>query len=353
IPLPTTSNNGITGTWVPVLNNTQTTTYTFTPDAGQCATTTTLQIVVNEIVVPTFDPVGTLCQNSAAPALPAVSNNGITGIWNPAVINTANVGTTTYTFTPDAGQCAVSTTLDVTIDLQITPVFTQIGPICVGAVAPALPSVSNNGISGVWNPAVINTAAAGTTTYTFTPDAGQCATASVTMDITISASITPTFDAVDPICAGATLTALPTTSNNGITGSWAPAFDNTQTTTYTFTPDPGQCATTTTPQALRNDTVAPTFDSVDPICAGAALDALPTTSNNGITGSWAPAINNTQTTTYTFSPDPGQCATTTTLQIVVNDNVVPTFDPIGTLCQNSTAPSLPTVSNNEIGRAHV
>src|SRR5690606_34689728 len=129
------------------------------------------------------------------------------------------------------------------------------------------------------------------TTYTFTPDAGQCATATVTMDITISASITPTFDVLDPICSGAALTALPTISNNGITGTWTPALDNTQTTTYTFTPDPGQCATTTTIQIVVNDNVVPTFDAFDPICSGAALTALPTISNNGITGSWAPALD--------------------------------------------------------------
>ncbi len=57
----------------------------------------------------------------------------------------------------------------------------------------------------------------------------------------------------------------------------------------------------------------------------AALSALPTTSNNGITGTWAPALNNTATTTYTFTPTAGQCATTTTLTITVNPNVTPTF----------------------------
>jgi hypothetical protein len=45
--LPTTSLNGITGTWAPALNNTNSTTYTFTPTAGQCATITTLTIIVN------------------------------------------------------------------------------------------------------------------------------------------------------------------------------------------------------------------------------------------------------------------------------------------------------------------
>src|SRR5690606_16552781 len=144
---------------------------------------------------------------------------------------------TTYTFTPDDGQCSSPVTIEISIEVSITPVFTQIGPLCIVAVAPALPVVSNNGITGTWNPAVINTGTAGTTTYTFTPDDGQCATATATMDITVSASITPTFHAVDAMCAGAALAALPTTSNNGITGTWAPALANIQTPPYTFAPD--------------------------------------------------------------------------------------------------------------------
>src|SRR3954462_8521982 len=131
-----------------------------------------------------------------------------------------------------------------------------------------------------WSPALENTT---TTTYTFTPDAGQCAT-TTTLTITVNSSIIPAFNAVAPICAGGTLTALPTTSTNGITGSWSPALDNTATTTYTFTPDAGQCATTTTLTITVNTSVTPTFAAIAPICSGATLSALPTTSTNGITG---------------------------------------------------------------------
>jgi hypothetical protein len=73
-----------------------------------------------------------------------------------------------------------------------------------------------------------------------------------------------------------------------------------------------------------NPTVTPTFTAVAPICSGASLSALPTTSNNGITGTWSPALNNTQTTTYTFTPTAGQCATTTTLTITVNPSTINT-----------------------------
>jgi hypothetical protein len=82
--------------------------------------------------------------------------------------------------------------------------------------------------------------------YTITvKDARGClATAAIT--ITSPGSITPIFNPITAICFGATLTALPTTSLNGITGTWGPALDNTTTTTYTFTPTAGQCANITT-----------------------------------------------------------------------------------------------------------
>ncbi|MBL0356835.1 MAG: gliding motility-associated C-terminal domain-containing protein [Chitinophagaceae bacterium] len=349
--LPTTSLNGITGTWAPALNNTATTTYTFTPTAGQCATTTTLTISVNPNVTPAFNPIGSLCQNSTAPILPATSNNGITGTWNPAMISTASVGTITYTFTASAGQCATSATLNVTIATQITPVFTTIGPLCQNSTAPLLPAISNNGINGTWSPAIISTATIGTGTYTFTPATGQCATASVILNITIAGSITPTFNPVAAICSGDALAALPTTSLNGITGAWSPALNNTATTTYTFTPTAGQCAATVTLTITVNPVVTPTFNPVAPICAGDALAALPTISLNGIAGAWLPALNNTATTTYTFTPTAGQCAATASLTITVNPNTTPTFNPVASICAGDALAALPTISLNGIAGA--
>jgi gliding motility-associated-like protein len=137
------------------------------------------------------------------------------------------------------------------------------------------------------------------------------------MTITVNSPVTPTFTPVNPVCSGSTINALPTTSTNGITGTWSPALNNTATTTYTFTPDAGQCATTTTLTIIVSSTITPTFTPVNPICSGNVISALPATSTNGITGTWSPALNNTATTTYTFTPDPGQCGVSTTMAITV------------------------------------
>ncbi len=301
--------------------------------------------VPTAIDTPTFTQIGPLCQNSTAPALPDTSNNNITGTWSPATINTSTAGTTTYTFTPDAGQDAAPVTMNILITTQITPTFTQIGPLYQNSTAPALPGTSNNGINGTWSPATINTSTAGTTTYTFTPTAGQCA-APVTMNIEITTQITPTFTQIGPLCQNSTAPALPDTSNNNITGTWSPATINTSTagtTTYTFTPDAGQCAAPVTMNILITTQITPTFTQIGPLCQNGTAPALPGTSNNGINGTWSPATINTSTagtTTYSFTPNAGQCATPVTMDIVITTQITPGFTPIGPLCQNSTAPTL-------------
>jgi large repetitive protein len=164
--------------------------------------------------------------------------------------------------------------------------------------------------------------AAGTYTV-IVRDVRNCTSTAVAIITTIGSNLTPTFNPVSPICTGAALSALPTTSLNGVTGTWSPVLNNTATTTYTFTPNLGQCANPTTLTITVNPPMLPTFTAVPPVCAGTALTALPTVSTNGITGTWSPVLNNTTTTTYTFTPTTGQCAATATLTITITPKPAP------------------------------
>ncbi|MEI6750455.1 MAG: hypothetical protein WCM93_14965, partial [Bacteroidota bacterium] len=83
------------------------------------------EVYVHPIITPTFAPVGPFCLNAVAPALTPNSLNGINGSWSPATITTAVVGTSTYTFTPDAGQCAGTATIEITITPSSTVEFTE------------------------------------------------------------------------------------------------------------------------------------------------------------------------------------------------------------------------------------
>ncbi|MEC4049043.1 T9SS type A sorting domain-containing protein [Flavobacterium sp. SUN046] len=240
-----------------------------------------------------------------------------------------------------------------TFPTPITPTFAAVGSICSGSSLSALPTTSLNGITGTWSPAINNTA---TTTYTFIPTAGQCPMGtSTTMIITVNPLISPTFATVSPICIGSSMPPLPTTSLNGITGSWLPALNNTATTTYTFTPSAGQCvvANVVTMPIQVNPLLSPTFAQVAPICTGAILSPLPTTSLNGITGSWSPALSNTATTTYTFTPNGGQCVTSTVVTMTITVSAPPVITSISPstqkVCINtSPIPVVVTVTGSPI-----
>ncbi|MES2862879.1 MAG: T9SS type A sorting domain-containing protein [Bacteroidota bacterium] len=90
----------------------------------------------------------------------------------------------------------------------------------------------------------------------------------------------------------------------------------------------GQLGDGTTTNRLQptNIKIAPTFASIDPATIGTSLTALPTTSLNGITGTWSPALNNTVTTTYTFTPTESNCVKNATITIYVNDPINPNGD---------------------------
>lgn len=114
--LPATSPNGITGTWSPaVIDNTVSGffPYLFIPDASECATPQTLYVTVIEPTQPGFFDLA-ICSGSIAPPLVNTSPNGVNGTWNPPVID--NIFSGTYLFTPDVGECAVSQTIDVTVN---------------------------------------------------------------------------------------------------------------------------------------------------------------------------------------------------------------------------------------------
>ncbi|MDN3677713.1 fibronectin type III domain-containing protein [Flavobacterium paronense] len=292
---------------------------TFSPNVlTQCATTTDLTITVNEPVAATFNTIPAICSGGIAPSLPATSIEGFTGTWTPSIVD--NEQTLPYTFNPTAGQCATSGSVVVTVNPNTTPVF-EIGTsiISCAGVSPQveLPTTSQNGITGIWNPSTLDYSIEGTTVYTFTPTFGICAT-TATLTAIISPNSTPTFTQVLPICSGAQLTALPTTSIEGITGTWSPALNNLGTTLYTFTPTIGLCAVPTTMTIVVNPNSTPTFNAIAPLCTGETAPSLPSPSIEGITGTWSPAvIDNTTSGTYTFTPTAGQCAINGSLSVTV------------------------------------
>ncbi len=78
--------------------------YTF---SDPCNSVDIIQKITIELTnIPVFDGLSPLCQFTPSPDLPETSINGITGHWEIDSIPTDVVGTFTYVFYPDSGQCA-------------------------------------------------------------------------------------------------------------------------------------------------------------------------------------------------------------------------------------------------------
>ncbi|MEI6852431.1 MAG: gliding motility-associated C-terminal domain-containing protein, partial [Bacteroidota bacterium] len=288
--------------------------YTVTvTDNNGCVATNTIIITETTPLVPNFAAIPAFCYGATAPILGNTSPNGVIGSWSPATVSNTTSGT--YVFTPSAGQCATTQSMNIIVNPQITPNIINVPPLCSGSTAP--PLTMPPGLTGWWNPATINNTQSGS--YTFTPDPGQCAVPQ-TLSVVIISQVIPNFAPIQPFCAHATPPVLANISPNGVTGYWTPStVSNTVSATYTFTPNFWECATTQTLNVTVIPQVVPNFASIQPFCEGSNAPVLLPTSPNGISGTWVPAVvSNTQSGIYTFTPDAGQCATNKNLNVVVN-----------------------------------
>ncbi len=217
--------------------------------------------------------------------------------------NTACTASTTVT-KPNCGGCTLTLNpSNATICQGSTRTLTASETGGTWATDDAAVATVNNGI--------VTGVTLGTTYIRYTK--GLCTDSTL---ITVDSIANPIFTNLGPICSGTNI-SLSTTSINGVTGTWSPTMNNTQTTTYTFTHSPGTCATDTSMTIVVDAVVTPFFDNPGPICANETF-TLPTTSINGVIGVWSPAIDNSRTTTYTFIPATTGCATATTMTVVVS-----------------------------------
>jgi gliding motility-associated-like protein len=333
-----------------------TNTYTVTLDYGNgCVATDDVTIDVDPLVTPTFDQLGPYCENnSALVSLPGISNEGITGSWNISNVDMTAVGSTVYTFTSDASQCALNTTMDIMIEgAPVTSITNNTGStalsctlVDISLTATGADNYSwDNGL-GITDNVVINTP--GTYTVTGYSLIG-CESSSeivITQDNTVDIIVT----LIDvEICSGEDALISVSSTNatsfdwtileNGVSGATAgsgansPGLDisqaltatgvNSGTVEYTITPILGTC--TGTPQTVTvtvTPPVVPSFTGLGPYCLDESIaDILEPISNDNISGTWSPNTISTSTlglSTYAFTPATGECATNTTMEIIVN-----------------------------------
>ena len=411
-PLPTTSNNGIQGEWSPALNNSTPTIYTFTPNLGECASTTTLTITVNNC---DFGPYAT-----------AVWMDDCTDLGDGKFYNTTGGGADLVnqepgnTFIKDFGVHVENSSTLILRGAEVKTYKNGGTNVCgtkmyyryyltsaaAGAFIPrnlAFFSDCNTGISEFTNgggpcvagqqkwqcvsqpgcdtPVNLTLVPPGDYTLEVYYDVTGDFNSTTQCDDTIILNNGGTnYKANFSIIASPTLSSSNPTTCNGSEGSITISglkANDVYVVSYNFNTTPvgpnnftsnnngeilisnlgigtysnfsfviNSC-TTILPSSvtLQNPVITPVFSTPNPFCFGASLpdSVFPTTSNNGIAGSWLPALNNTATTNYTFNPDANQCATTTNLTVVINPEITGTTNSNpNTVCNASSSICTPT-----------
>jgi len=334
-------------------------------------------VEVTDSIIPIFELQSQYCQNTEPQELPTTSDNGITGSWFPAAIDTSTAGTQTYIFTPDEGQCATDS--EMTVEVIETPelVLPEAPETCSGETATI--TVSTTGETINWYEDEFSTIPFHTgITYTTPPLTesatywieavnGECISERLALVITVNELPEIEAENPDPVCVGNSVELSVLT--NGEIINWYDSEDGT-TPIYTGNPFITPLLTETTSywaEAVSEagcvserievivgvtDSIIPIFDLQYQYCLDAEPQELPTTSDNGITGSWFPAAIDTSTAgtqTYTFTPDEGQCAEVYPITIETAESIAPVFSDLPEIyCFNSEAEALPAVSDNGI-----
>ncbi|MEL1248702.1 beta strand repeat-containing protein, partial [Flavobacterium helocola] len=336
----TTSGNNVTITGTPSTTTGSPFSYTITTIGGSCGTATlggTITVNSNPTLVLNSTAATTnqsVCVNTSINAISYTFGGSATGInvtglptgvssivsGNTVTISGTPTTTTgspfNYTISTSGGSCgtislngtitvnpaatlaltsAISTTNQIVCaNTTIVPINYTIGNGATGYTITGLPAGVSHTISGNFiTISGIPTGIIGTPyTYTITTNGG-CGSQNLSGVLTLTNGIAPVFTQVLPICAGTTTSPLPTTSNNGITGTWSPAFNNSATDTYTFTPNSGQCALNT--QMTIQITPSPTITNVafsSNICSGSSTDIVLTSDVINTTYTWSATISN-------------------------------------------------------------
>lgn len=317
-------------------------------------------------------PIGPLCQNAPPSTLTATPAGGT---WSgPGVSSNqfdpaqAGAGTHTLTYTKNA-PCAATGTMQVVVNPSPVPVITPAGPFCNTGSSVNLSASPTGGTwtgTGITNPSAgaFDPAQAqiGSNNITYSVTVSGCsgsASANIVVNQTPNTSITP----VGPFCSNGNSTILVaaspggTWSGPGIINPSAGAFDpatagpGTHTISYTIG---GNCPSTSTQQIVVNAAPNASINPAGPYClnepATILLAATPggTWSGPGITNPSAGAFDPSQagvgTHTITYSVTTNGCTSTSTTQIIVNNNANTAITPAGPFCANGSSTTLTSVT---------
>ncbi|MEO8150961.1 MAG: choice-of-anchor L domain-containing protein [Bacteroidia bacterium] len=319
--------------------------YTVTvTDGNGCTASVSQQVNVNALPTPNITGITAVCQGASAnldAGGPYSIYNWSTGAGSQ-IINPSTGGIYTVTVT-DVNGCTGSTTVNVVVSNNPSPLITGINVICQGTPT----TFDAGGPYSIYNwsngasTQTINPPSAGTYTVTVTDGNGCIGTANY--NLTVNALPTPIITGVSSICQG---TATAFDAGGGYMNYQWSTGGNTQTVnlntsgTYTVTvTDANGCTNSTNNILTVNALPTPVIAGANSICAGTTtnLDAGLGYSiyqwSNGANGQ---VINTGVSGTYTVTvTDLIGCTGSANINLAVNPNPTPSINGVNVICQGT------------------
>ena len=294
-------------------------------------------------------------------------NNFTSNQQNPSIPNVTTSAQGIYTVTVyNSYGCSSTASTNVVINSLPNATISSNSPVCSGQ---NLNLYASGGTSYQWqgpngftsnqqNPVITNVTVNATGTYYVTVSNGSCSTTTST-NVTINQTPNPVVSSNSPLCTGNTLQLTVTVSGNN-TYLWQgpngfssnqqnPSIPNAQTvnqgTYYVTVTSPQGCSAVGSTQVFINTSFNTTINPVPPQCSNGSPITLTaatpggTWSGNGITNPTAGIFNpsiagpGTHTITYTIS---GNCGSSSTTQIVVNQSPTAIAQSNSPICEGQT-----------------
>ena len=291
--------------------------YTITSNNGFCSIDSSPFTIDMQLITPADPTFATLAETCLSDEIATISNYDNTLI---------------YTFNPSGPTIdAIGLISNITSGTSFTIISTN--GFCISALVP----LTVQPLLGNFNVIVDTTICSSNLPFsmnslTFSAAGSQVASliavngcdSLVTINLTVIANDNSNFSQISPICFGDPL-ALPTSSLNGFSGTWSPAINNTDTTTYTFTPGIGQCGYTATMTIIVYPQAIVTITDTS-ICTGGTAILIATGSPAGGDYFWSNAnptssitVSPTFSTSYSvFYTSLNNCFATATRLLAVN-----------------------------------
>ena len=345
--LPMISIDGYTGFWSgdPISEySDEIITLVFTIDPGQdnCLEETDYEFYVAPAVMVNFDIETTYCANDSVDyELPSESLEDLEGFWSPSEFTPKELGVGEHTFIfigEDPIDCIQPLELTINVKEVTSLTFSLPDTLCTTELPYIFPTTSNQGITGLFTIDSLNNVFTKDTLIAnlFTPDLTSCVD-HFTAQVFIKAPELPLFSNLESvICTNDIPYEFPTTTSNGIPGTWEKdtlqgLFINDTTIINNFIYLLGPCTDTISYQFNIQIEDQPNFNLPDALCSSDLPYIFSTISENGISGNWTiPSIenltDNDTTITNVFNFSNGNCLGQYTHQVNISSSIKLTFE---------------------------